>query len=54
MYKRDSIFGKIAYWFRSGQLGLSGKKRKYQDTLWWKRIGNADRRKAVKELDKAF
>ena len=54
MYKRDSIFGKIAYWFRSGQLGLSGKKRKYQDTLWWKRIGNADRRKAIKELDKAL
>jgi len=54
MVRRDSIFGKINYWFRVNQLGLSGKKRKYQDTLWWKRIGNADRRKAIKELDKAL
>ena len=54
MSKERDIFGMIAYWFRAGQLGLSDNKRKHQDTLWGKRIGNADRRKAVKEIDKAF
>ena len=50
MSKEYNTFGMIRYWFRVDQLGLSGKKRKYQNTLWWKRIGNVDRRKTVKEL----
>ena len=54
MSKEYNTFGMIRYWFRVDQLGLSGKKRKYQNTLWWKRIGNVDRRKTVKELEKAF
>ena len=54
MAKQRNTFGMISYWFRAHQLGLSEKKRKYQNTLWWKRIRNADTRKACKELEKAF
>ena len=54
MVKERNTFGMISYWFRAGQLGLSDKKRKYQDTLWWKRKNNASNRKAFEEIEKAF
>lgn len=52
--KEYNIFGRIAYLFRVGQLGLSGKQCAFKRTLSWKRKDNASKRKAKKEIDKAF
>lgn len=54
MSKQHDIFGKIRYWFRVEQLGLSNKESKYCRTLYWKRKNNASRRKACKEIEKSI
>jgi len=54
MSKQRDTFGMIRYWFRVGQLGLSNKESKYCRTLYCKRKNNASKRKAFKEIEKAF